>query len=119
MVLDTQTSFFDMISFLLAIVFIVTTILSIVFIIKGGISFILSTGDDEKVKTSIHTIRYAIVGLVIVFLSILVVKVIGALFNVNFLSFLTAENLRETINTIFERVSLSFQDSSELKGVLD
>ena len=74
--------------------------LSIVFIFFGGFSFILSGGDEAKVKQAIHTIRYAIIGLVIALLSLVLVPLIGRLFGVNF-NFLDFETLSNHINVLF------------------
>jgi len=59
-------------------------ILCIVFIFIGGISFILSGGQDEKIKQAVSTIRYAIIGLVIVILSVTLVNLITFIFQVPF-----------------------------------
>lgn len=74
--------------------------LSIVFIFFGGFSFILSGGDEGKVKQAIHTIRYAIIGLVIALLSLVFVPLIGRLFGVNF-NFLDFGTLSDKINVLF------------------
>ncbi len=76
--------------------------LSIVFIFFGGFSFILSGGDESKVKSAIHTIRYAIIGLVIALLSLVFVPLIGKLFGVNF-NFFDFETLSNRINILFEQ----------------
>lgn len=81
--------------------------LSIVFVFFGGFSFILSGGDETKVKQAIHTIRYAIIGLVIALLSLVLVPLVGKLFSVN-LSFFDFQTLSERINILFSQ----FQDSS-------
>jgi hypothetical protein len=39
--------------------------LSIIFIIVGGLQFVLSGGDSKRVETAKNTILYAVVGLVI------------------------------------------------------
>ena len=59
-------------------------VLCIVFIFIGGISFILSGGQDEKIKQAVSTIRYAIIGLVIVILSVTMVNIITFIFKVPF-----------------------------------
>ncbi|MFH1375949.1 MAG: hypothetical protein ABIH35_04755 [Patescibacteria group bacterium] len=76
--------------------------LSIVFIFFGGFSFILSGGDEGKVKQAIHTIRYAIIGLVISLLSLVFVPLIGRLFGVN-LNFFDFQTLSERINILFDQ----------------
>jgi len=81
--------------------------LSIIFIFYGGFSFILSGGDEGKVKSAIHTIRYAIIGLIIALLSLVFVPMVGKLFGVNF-NFLDFGTLSERINVLFEQ----FQDDT-------
>ena len=49
---------------LVAVAFIVAGVLAVVFIFFGGISFILSGGNEDKIKQAISTIRYSIIGLV-------------------------------------------------------
>jgi len=85
--------------------------LSIVFIFFGGFSFILSGGDEAKVKQAIHTIRYAIIGLVIALLSLVFVPLIGRLFGVNF-NFFDFETLSNRINLLFEQ----FQDTDAVQA---
>ena len=48
-------------------------ILSIFMIIYGGIRYVLSGGDNAKVKDAMHTIMYSIVGLVVAILGYAVV----------------------------------------------
>ncbi len=88
--------------------------LSIVFIFFGGFSFILSGGDEAKVKQAIHTIRYAIIGLVIALLSLVFVPMIGKLFGVNF-NFFDFQTLSERINELFAQ----FQDTNPASAAPD
>jgi len=77
--------------------------LSIAFIFFGGFSFILSGGDETKVKEAIHTIRYAIIGLIVTLLSLFVVpRLIGPIFNVNF-NFLDFAVLSDRMNVLYEK----------------
>lgn len=76
--------------------------LSIVFVFFGGFSFILSGGDEQKVKQAIHTIRYAIIGLLVSLMSLVLVPLIGSLFGLNF-NFLDFEALSQRINVLFSQ----------------
>ncbi|MCL2037520.1 pilin [Candidatus Saccharibacteria bacterium] len=49
-------------------------ILSVIMIIWGGISYVLSRGDPEKVKNAKNTIIYAIVGLIVAILAFAIVQ---------------------------------------------
>lgn len=61
----------------LAYAIVVAGLLSVVFIFIGGISFILSGGQEEKIKQAMSTIRYAIIGLIITILAVVIVSTIG------------------------------------------
>ena len=98
---------FDVVYLFAALAILGSGLLSIVFIFFGGFSFILSGGDESKVKQAIHTIRYAIIGLVISLLSLVFVPLIGRLFGVNF-NFFDFEKLSNRINVLFEQ----FQEGS-------
>ena len=99
---------FDVVYLFAALAILGAGLLSIIFIFFGGFSFILSGGDESKVKQAIHTIRYAIIGLVISLLSLVFVPLVGKLFGVNF-NFFDFETLSNRINMLFEQ----FQDPAE------
>ncbi len=90
--------------------------LSIVFIFFGGFSFILSGGDEQKVKQAIHTIRYAIIGLIVALLSLVFVPFIGRLFGVNF-NFLDFATLSGKINILFDQFKADGTSTSISGGV--
>lgn len=54
-------------------------------IIRGGVNMITSGGDKEKFTAGRERARYAIIGLVVIFLSIFLVNFIGNFFGVNLL----------------------------------
>lgn len=62
-------------------------LLSLFFIIRGGINMMTSGGDKERFTAGRERVRYAIIGLIVVFLSIFMVNFIGGFFGVNLLSF--------------------------------
>ncbi|MFH0851488.1 MAG: hypothetical protein V1876_01950, partial [Candidatus Peregrinibacteria bacterium] len=72
----------------------------IVFIIIGGISFILSAGNEDKIKKAVHTIRYSIVGLIVAFIAYFLVLFIARLLEIPFeLSFSDIIDLMQQILT--------------------
>ena len=79
-----QGSIVDIIATFIALAIIAAFVLSLIFIIVGGISFILSAGNEEKIKSAIHTIRYAIIGFVVTFLATFIVTWIARLLDVPF-----------------------------------
>lgn len=77
--------------------------LAVVFIFYGGISFILSGGKEEKVKDAINTIRYAIIGLLIVIFSFTVVAIVGRIFGYDLISYIKVENIVNLVNSLANR----------------
>ena len=118
-VIDGGASFSEIANFAIALAIVIGTILSVSYIAWGGVSFIISGGDEEKIKAAVHTIRYSIVGLVVIFLSVLIIKVIGAVFDLDLLSYLTLDNVKGMIQTIVERLQADPSSSGSMNGVLD
>ena len=90
----------EIISVFIALGLIAATILCLVFIIIGGISFILSAGNEDKIKKAVHTIRYSIVGLIVAFIAYFLVLFIARLLDIPFeLSFSDIIDLMQQILT--------------------
>lgn len=77
----------NLISNVVTILFIVATLIALGFLIFGGIKWITSGGDKTGVETARNTIVAALVGLVIVFLSYFILRIIFGFFGI------TLENL--------------------------
>ena len=71
--------------------------LSVLFIFIGGISFILSGGQEEKIKKAVGTIRYAIIGLIITVLAVVIVSAVGRVLGLDVIKYI---NFSDIINTI-------------------
>ena len=89
----------DLIRMGLAWALIIAGILSIVFIFVGGISFILSGGQEEKIKQAVSTIRYSIIGLVVTIIAMTAVTIIGRIFNIQFI-LISFTDVIDTITSI-------------------
>ncbi len=78
----------DIVATFIALALIAAMLLCLIFMIIGGITFILSAGNEDKIKKAMETIRYSIIGLAVVFLSFFAVAWISRLldipFNLNF-----------------------------------
>lgn len=91
-------SIIDIVATFIALALIVASILCLVFIIVGGISFILSAGNEEKIRKAVHTIRYAIIGLIVTFIAFFAVSFIANLLDIPFeLNFTTIVDLMREI----------------------
>lgn len=82
---------------------IIASVLSLVYIILGGITFILSAGNEEKIRKAVHTVRYSIIGLFVSFLAFFLVSWIAKLLEVPFdLSFTTILDLMSELFNSFK-----------------
>lgn len=77
-------SLIEIFAVFIAIALIAATILCLIYIIVGGIAFILSAGSEDKIKKAVHTIRFAIVGLIVSFVGFFAVRFISILLDVPF-----------------------------------
>ncbi len=74
---DQNPNFF---SNIIAVLFIIAIIISLIFLIWGGIRWIMSEGDKAKIDQARSTIIAAIIGLVISLLGYFIVTLIVSLF---------------------------------------
>lgn len=106
---DTQNvQLIDLINKGIAYAIIVAGFLSIVFIFIGGISFILSGGAEDKIKQAVGTIRYAIIGLIVTILAVIVVNALGKLIGVSTTDYISFSEIVRLIQDI----SNSIKDST-------
>ena len=82
----------------IALALIAAAFLCLIFIIIGGITFILSAGNEDKIKKAVHTIRYAIIGLFVAFIAFFAVSWIAKLLDIPFeLNFSTVIQLMQDL----------------------
>lgn len=84
--------------------------LSVVFIFIGGISFILSGGQEEKIKKAVGTIRYAIIGLVITVLAVVIVSAVGRVLGLDVIKYINFSDIINTITNIGDSTGSSSLD---------
>lgn len=89
----------------IAYAIIVAGFLSIVFIFFGGISFILSGGQEDKIKQAVSTIRYAIIGLVVTILSVVIVNFVGKAMGLDIIKYINLGDVMSTISNITQTTS--------------
>ncbi len=100
--LDTGSDFsiIELVQLGVVYAFIIAGALSAVFIFIGGVSFILSGGNDEKIKSAVNTIRYSIVGLIITILSFTFTMIIGRIFGLNLMDYISYSQIKCSINKL-------------------
>lgn len=113
-VLDVAQSYdaMEVINRVIAYAIIIAGFLSVVFIFFGGISFILSGGDDDKIKQAVSTIRYAIIGLIVTILSVVIVGFVGRALGLNVVQYI---NLSEIFRLI-ENLTATIADNTSSGG---
>ena len=92
----------ELVQMFIVYAFIIAGALSAIFIFVGGISFILSGGNDEKIKSAVNTIRYSIVGLIVTVLSFTFIMIIGRIFGLNLLNYISYDQIKCSINRLVE-----------------
>lgn len=98
-----QTSNIDMVTLineLVAYAIILAGFLSIVFMLWGGIQYIVSGGKEDKVKSATATIRNAIIGLLITILSVSAINFVSQIFNLNLVSYVNWPHILDIINNL-------------------
>ncbi len=65
------------------ILFLIAILLSLLYLIWGGIDWSRSEGDKQKVDSAKKRVTYAVVGLVITFLAFFIIRVFGSIFGVS------------------------------------
>lgn len=106
----------DLVEMAVGYAFIAAFALSAVFIFVGGMSFILSGGNDEKIKQSVNTIRYAIIGLIITILSFTFVQIVGRIFGLDFLSYLSLNKIRNSVEMVFQSGQTTQPTNFQIQG---
>lgn len=84
----------------LAYAIIIAGFLSVVFIFMGGISFILSGGQEDKIKQAVGTIRYAIIGLIITILAVVIVATVGRVIGLDIIRYINFSDIIDNISSI-------------------
>lgn len=67
---------------IILLTYVIMTLIALLFLIFGGIKYVTSGGDKTKVQGARNTLVYALIGLVIIFLSYFIINLITYIFNV-------------------------------------
>lgn len=94
--MDIQTVVNEMIAYAI----ILAGFLAIVYLLWGGIQYIISGGKDDKVKNATGTIRNAIIGLVLTILSVSIINFISRLFKLDLAQYVSFEHILAIINNL-------------------
>lgn len=89
---------YTVINELIAYAIILAGFLAIVYLLWGGIQYIISGGKDDKVKNATGTIRNAIIGLIITILSVSVINFISNIFHLDLVHYVNFAHILDIIN---------------------
>lgn len=67
------------------LLFLLAIILALFYLIWGGFQWLMSGGDKEKLAKAHHTIIYVIIGITVIFMSFLIINLIGGFFKIDLL----------------------------------
>lgn len=94
----------DIINLAIGLAMVFAAVLSIYYMFSGGISLILSGGQDDKIKESVNTIRYAVIGLVITVLAFAFIFLLGNVFDVAISKYIQIDKIYAVLASLFDRV---------------
>ena len=87
----------------LAYAIIIAGLLSVIFIFVGGFSFILSGGAEDKIKSAVGTIRYAIIGLIVTILAVVIIGTVGKAMGLDIIQYINFADIIETISNVTDQ----------------
>jgi hypothetical protein len=61
------------------LLFLIAIVLTLFYLIYGGMDWVMSRGEKQKIDSAKKKITYAIIGLVIVFLSFVIMRIVGGM----------------------------------------
>ncbi len=95
----------ELATFFVALAILAAGILSVIYIFVGGLSFILSGGQEEKIKQAVQTIRYSIIGLFITVFAVTLVTIVGNVLGYDLTSMFQMNKIKDVIQVIINSVS--------------
>lgn len=102
----------DFILTIISLFVLIAWILSILFILRGGLLLILSGGKDDKIKPAINTIRYAVIWVVITVVAIFVFPVLWKLLWIDVEKYANPTAIFRKIEDIWNNVFWTSSSSS-------
>ncbi|MBN1258734.1 hypothetical protein JXA05_03170 [Candidatus Peregrinibacteria bacterium] len=108
----------DIANLAVAIAIILAGVLSVFYIFVGGISFILSGGQEDKIKQAVHTIRYAIIGLIVTIMSVTIIKIVGYIFGFDLLSLISWAKISTLMTGVIDKIVTGSATSVPGSGTL-
>lgn len=117
-----QTS--DMLRIAISLIVLVAMVCAVFFVVYGGLMLVLSGGDDKKVSSALGSIRYAVIGVVVIVLAIFLTPVVTKMLGFGTTQdYLSPQSITDTIEVMSKRIfgeaSSSFSSSSSTSSNID
>lgn len=103
-IFEARMDFWEFILLAISLFVLTAWLLSILFILWGGLLLILSGGKDDKIKPAINTIRFAVIGVVVTVLTIFLFPVFGRLLGLDVERYAKPQRIFEKIEEIGDTV---------------
>lgn len=120
-----QMTFGEFVLFGLSLIVFFAGIFSIVYILWWGVLLILSWGNEDKTRPAINTIRYALVGLIVIVLSIFIFPRVAGLLGLDATKYSSPDRIFKEMKRIWDKFLWTGSssdlnlDSGELDWYLD
>lgn len=95
----------DIANIIVALSILIGGLMAVFFIFFAGIQFITSGGEEEKTQKAVKSIRYAILGLLVVIFSVTFVAILGSIFNFDLVPFIYWDKMRTIMQELIQNYS--------------
>ncbi len=112
-----ELDFWEFILLAISLFVLTAGLLSILFVLWGGLLLILSGGKDDKIKPAINTIRYAVIGVVVTVLTIFLFPVFGRLIGIDVERYAQPKRIFEKIEEIGDKIFNGGSSSSSSTNI--
>lgn len=103
-IFDSSMELWDFLLFAISAVILFAWIFSIMYILWWGVLLILSWGKDDKIKPAINSIRYALIWLIVIVLSIFIFPVIARLIWIDATRYSSPDRIFSEIKVLGDKI---------------
>ncbi len=111
-ILSSQMEFWDFILMAISVIVLFAWVFSILYILWGWVLLILSGWKDDKIKPAINSIRYALIWLAVIVLSIFVFPRIAALLWLDVTKYSSPDKIFAEIKHLWDQIFWNGSSSS-------
>lgn len=102
--LNSSMDFGDFVLFWISIIVLLSGLFSIIYILWGGVLLILSWWKDDKIKPAINSIRYALIWLAVIVLSIFIFPKVAWLLWLDVTKYSQPDKIFNEIKIIWDKI---------------